>query len=231
METLDKIFYYIRRCIQKTRWLLTILFFFIITFFVFHRSILSGIGNFLIKETPLEKADAIFVLGGNISDRPVLAAKLFHDGYGDVIVPLGANFDFVQEALIGCNPDCDEENCNPCKPDALLMQEILEDKLNVPFEAIVPLPKGTSTKEESDAILQFSLDNHYKTIIVVSDLFHLRRISNVFIDQFEEQGIQVILRGSKSSSYNESAWWQYEQGLIMVNNEYIKLLYYWLKGY
>jgi uncharacterized SAM-binding protein YcdF (DUF218 family) len=184
-----------------------------------------------MPETPLEKADAIFVLGGNLTSRPVLAAKLYHDGWSDKIIPLGANFDFVQEVLIGCNPDCETADCNPCKPDALMMQEILEDQLNVPFEAIVPLPEGTSTKEESDAILNFSKANDYKTIIVVSDLFHLRRISYVFLDKFEEAGIKVILRGAKHSQYNEEKWWKYEQGLIMVNNEYIKLFYYWLKGY
>lgn len=231
METLDKIFYYIKRCIQKTRWLFTILFFLLITFAIFHQAILSSAGNYLMAETPIEKADAIFVLGGNILDRPTLAAKLYHEGWSDKIVPLGANFSFEQEVLIGCNPDCETDDCKPCKPDALLMQEVLEDKLNIPFEAIIPLPEGTSTKEESDAILTFSKTNHYKKVIIVSDLFHLRRISNVFIDKFAEEGIQVILQGAKNSHYDEQKWWKYEQGLIMVNNEYIKLLYYFLKGY
>lgn len=192
---------------------------------------MRGVGYYLMAETQLEKADAIFVLGGNINDRPVLAAKLYEEGWSEKIIPLGANFDFAQEVLLGCNPDCMSDDCNPCKPDALLMQEVLEEKLNIPFEAIVPLPEGTSTKEESDAILKFCKENGYQTIIVVSDLFHLKRISYVFIEKFEKEGIKVILRGAKNSQYNENFWWQYEAGLIMVNNEYIKLMYYWLKGY
>ncbi len=231
METLDKIGYYIKRCYRKTRWIFSILFFLLITFIIFKTPILKGLGGFLMSETPIEKADAIFVLGGNINDRPILAAKLYEDGWSDKIIPLGANFSFEQEVLIGCNPDCESDDCDPCKPDALLMQEVLEEKLNIPFEAIIPIPEGTSTKEESDAILAFSKKNDYKTIIVVSDLFHLKRISYVFIDKFEEEGIKVILQGAKNSQYDEQKWWQYEQGLIMVNNEYIKLLYYWLKGY
>ncbi|MCB9188914.1 MAG: YdcF family protein [Flavobacteriales bacterium] len=192
---------------------------------------MRGVGYYLMAETQLEKADAIFVLGGNINDRPVLAAKLYEEGWSEKIIPLGANFDFAQEVLLGCNPDCMSDDCNPCKPDALLMQEVLEEKLNIPFEAIVPLPEGTSTKEESDAILKFCKENGYQTIIIVSDLFHLKRISYVFIEKFEKEGIKVILRGAKNSQYNEEFWWQYEAGLIMVNNEYIKLMYYWLKGY
>lgn len=231
METLDKILYYIKRCYRKTRWFFTILFFLLITLLIFRIPILKGVGNYLMAETPIEKADAIFVLGGNSVDRPILAAKLYHDGWSDKIVPMGANFNFVQEILIGCNPDCLSDDCNPCKPDALIMQEVLEEKLNIPFEAIVPLPDGTSTKEESDAILKFSKENNYETIIVVSDLFHLKRISYAFLDKFEKEGIKVILQGAKNSQYNEETWWQYEQGLIMVNNEYLKLAYYWLKGY
>ncbi|CAG5086322.1 hypothetical protein CRYO30217_03082 [Parvicella tangerina] len=184
-----------------------------------------------MPQTPLEKADAIFVLGGNSVDRPVLAAKLYHEEWSDRIIPMGANFNLVQEVLIGCNPDCESDDCDPCKPDALIMQEVLEEKLNVPYESIVPLPEGTSTKEESDAILAFSKKNNYQKIIVVSDLFHLRRISYVFIEKFQKEGIKVILRGAKNSQYNESMWWKYEQGLIMVNNEYMKLVYYWLKGF
>lgn len=184
-----------------------------------------------MKESPLEKADAIFVLGGNINDRTALASELFKEGWSDKIIPMGANFDFVQEVLIGCNPDCESGDCNPCKPDALLMQEVLESHFKIPFEAIVPIPKGTSTKEESEFILEFCQKNNYKRIIVVSDLFHLRRISYVFDSPFQKQGIDVILRGAKNSQYSEERWWQFEQGLIMVNNEYVKLFYYWLKGY
>lgn len=184
-----------------------------------------------MKETPIEKADAIFILGGNINDRTACAAQLYNEGWSKKLIPLGANYDYVQEVLIGCNPDCQSNDCNPCKPDALLMQEILETNLNIPFDAIVPIPEGTSTKEESESILSFCLENNYKKIIVVSDLFHLRRISYVFIKPFENKGIKVILKGAKNSHYSEERWWQFEQGLIMVNNEYIKLMYYWLKGY
>lgn len=231
METFDKIYDFVRRFIKKTRWVFTTLFFLLLIFMIFKKPILQGFGGFLMCQTPIEKADAIFILGGNVNDRSILAAKLYNEGWSNKIIPLGANFDFVQEVITGCNPDCIHSDCDPCKPDALLMQEILEENLNIPFEAIIPLPQGTSTKEESDVILEFSIANNYKNIIIVSDLFHLRRISYVFIDKFQEKNIHVILQGAKSSHYSEEYWWQYEQGLIMLNNEYIKLMYYWIKGY
>ncbi len=223
MEFLDKLWFSISKFYRKwrkTSWVLCAI---LVLFILFNKPILSGIGNFLMKESPLEKADAIFILGGNIYDRPMAAKQLMEDGWSDKIIPLGANYGIDQMAWNGGNED-------KCIPDALLMQEFLL-QVNVPSESIIPIPKGTSTKEESDEILQFSLDNNYKTIIVVSDYFHLRRINYVFMDKFAEKGIKVILRGAKSSTYKEETWWGNEQALIMVNNEYVKLVYYWLKGY
>ncbi len=191
--------------------------------FIFRIPILKGIGNFLITESPLEKADAIFILGGNIYDRPITAKQLFDEGWSDKLVPLGANFGLDQLVWNAGNED-------KCIPDALIMREFLEIN-KVPSEVIIPIPYGTSTKEESDTILGFSLANNYKTIIIVSDHFHLRRIDNLVTKRFEKEGIKVILRGAESSMYKKEVWWKYEQSLIMVNNEYIKLMYYFLKGY
>jgi uncharacterized SAM-binding protein YcdF (DUF218 family) len=88
---------------------------------------------------------------------------------------------------------------------------------------------GTSTMEESDFILGYCVQNRLNKIILVSDKFHTHRIKNVFEEKFEDADIQVIYSGAPSSRYKESEWWRAEAGLIMVNNEYIKLGYYWWK--
>jgi hypothetical protein len=54
-------------------------------------------------------------------------------------------------------------------------------------------------------------------------------VNNVFRSLLEDAGIQVLIRGAPSSLYDESLWWESETGLIMVNNEYVKLGYYFLK--
>jgi len=195
----------------------------LLTFFIFRVPILKGLGSFLVKESKLEQADAIFILGGNVFDRPMAALDLYHKGYANKLIPLGANTGLTM--LAWHNGDEDKSFS-----DALVMQEFLLSR-NVPFEDVIPINEGTSTKEESESILKFCKDNKYKTIIVVSDSFHLRRISYVFVDRFADAGIKVILRGASHSEYNEEYWWQFEQGLIMLNNEYVKLAYYWLKGY
>ena len=66
----------------------------------------------------------------------------------------------------------------------------------------------------------------YERVLVISSLFHLRRIGQVFEAPFAQEGITVLLHGAPSDQFDEARWWQYEEGLIMLNNEYVKLLYY-----
>jgi len=184
---------------------------------IFHVNILQTIGGFLINMDEIEEeVDAIFILGGNTFDRSNHGVELYREGLTQNIVTLGSNTATVLKS-VGLEGLC----------DALVSQKHLLKK-GIPEDVVYALEKGTSTKEEADAILEYCLDKGYSEVIVVSDKFHTRRISYTF-DEFEENGINVLLSGASNSNYEEDYWWRDEAGLIMVNNEYVKLLYYYLK--
>ena len=42
-------------------------------------------------------------------------------------------------------------------------------------------------------------------------------------------GVEMVLRGVQDGGFERDNWWSSEPGLIFVNNEYIKMAYYWLK--
>ena len=48
-------------------------------------------------------------------------------------------------------------------------------------------------------------------------------------EKLKELETELIIHGTGSTRYDEAEWWKKEEGLIMVNNEYVKLLYYELK--
>lgn len=217
-EVIDIIKWKISQVLPKNwgkKWL--ILFFIGCWAIVFRESILRGVGNFLIREDQLTKSDAIFVLGGNIFDRSTHGVYLYEQGYASIIHPMG---EVVEKILLTTDDK---------KPDAVVSQYYMINELNTPASAVKPIVKGTSTKEEAEAILEYAISNNYTKIIIVSDQFHLRRISSTFKKPFQEKGIEVLLSGAPNSSYREDFWWNYEAGLIMVNNEYVKLMYYLLK--
>jgi uncharacterized SAM-binding protein YcdF (DUF218 family) len=181
-----------------------------------HRPILRGMGDYLIVQDTLAPVEAIFVLSGNPFDRGAEAAKIFHGGWGNQIVCLGGETNPAL-TLYGIRDLTYESTYRVLQRDG------------VPASAIDSLPEGTSTFEEFVAIQRYCKARNLHRIMVVSSLFHTRRIDTFFRLRLHLEGIEMVLRGAHESEMEEDAWWQGEPGLLFVNNEYIKLLYYWLK--
>lgn len=195
-----------------------LVFIFMIVFgLVFKISILRGVGKILIKTDELRRVEVIFVLGGNSFDRGNEAAKLYKEGFAERIVCLGEN---VYPSLKALNVNRSESE---------ITQFNIVQNRGVDSVVVESLRKGTSTKEEAEAILKYCQVHDVKSAMVVSDKFHTRRIQGVFRPLFEDATTELIIHGSPSSQYKEGTWWEKEEGLIMVNNEYVKLLYYWLR--
>ncbi len=184
--------------------------------YVIRRPIMRVFGNYLIQEDELSQCDALFVLSGNPKDRAMESARLLKAGYAPKVVCTGES---VHRILLVVGDSTDEAG--------LSRMELLA--AGIPEAQIEVLHIGTSTREESGAILSYCKTKGLKKIMVVSDKFHTNRIDYAFRDVFEDAGIQLVLRGSPSNAYSESNWWGNEEGLIMVNNEYIKLIYYYVK--
>ena len=65
--------------------------------------------------------------------------------------------------------------------------------------------------------------------MILSSKLHTHRVQEVFKTKLKKQGVEVIVRGATNSRFDELKWWQDENGLIAVNNEWIKRFYYWWK--
>jgi hypothetical protein len=102
-------------------------------------------------------------------------------------------------------------------------------RAGVPDTMAIAIKRGTSTYEECGVILSDALRAGHDTVMILSSRFHMRRIAYVFRQRFQEKGITVVLHGAPNSDYDEDRWWESEEGLLMVNNEYVKLVYYRLK--
>jgi uncharacterized SAM-binding protein YcdF (DUF218 family) len=186
----------------------------VLLLWVFRVSILKEIGNYLDDGEDPIPVQRIFVLGGGNYDRGFKAARLWYQGFAPQIICTGSYVSGTVKSL----------NLNYNEADLTRMRVL---SLDIDSNLVTALPMGTSTMEESSIILDYCLLNNWTKIIVVSDVFHTKRIRNVFEKKFENAGIEAVIVGAPSSRYNESEWWREEAGLIMVNNEYIKHLYYW----
>ncbi len=182
--------------------------------FLFRAPILRGIGFWLINEDDLEKADAIIVLGGNSFERCPKAKQLFNQKHALKIICFGSYIS-PQLKSLGINIS-EAENSKKYL-----------NKIGVPDSCIVAYKKGTSTIEESYELKKLAKKAHYKKLIIVTSLFHTARVRKYFNSTFYDSGIKLIVRGAYPKNYSINKWWQSEEGLLFVNNEYVKSFYYW----
>ncbi len=202
--------------ITRGRFKLLLAFFLLVLLLLFRTTILGAIGGYLMVEDEKSKVDAIFVLSGNSLDRGAEAAKLWKEGWGPRIVCLGGEPHSALELY-----DIHDLSFE-------MTRKVLREH-EIPESAIDSLPEGTSTYEEFVAITRYCKAHDMKKIMVVSSLFHTRRIDTFFRLGLHFEGIEMVLRGAKESGFDELKWWKAEAGLLFVNSEYIKMAYYHLK--
>lgn len=177
---------------------------------------MRALGDHLITEDPVAHVDAVFVLGGSILDRGMEGARIYERGLSDRFYFTGAP---IPSALAALGIDSTEAECT----------RTVAVNAGLPIALTTVLNKGTSTFEEAEALLAQAIADKADTVMIISSRFHLRRVGFVFKDRFRKKGITVLLHGAPCSTFEEETWWKSEEGLIMLNNEYVKLAYYHLK--
>ena len=176
-------------------------------------TLLRQAGDYLDNEDPPLHGDALYVLGGGALERGTQAAQVMAEGRAPEAWFTGEN---VSTILLA--EGIEKRECEQSRGVAVAAG--LD-----PAKAHV-LPVGTSTMEEAVAVVDHAARLGHDTILVLSTHFHLRRVGRVFRPLAREKGITVVLCAAPSIHFEKDLWWETEEGMLMVNNEYAKLLYY-----
>jgi uncharacterized SAM-binding protein YcdF (DUF218 family) len=186
--------------------------------YAFHPAILTGIADALIIQDELQPADAIVLLNGDYDTRPFRAGELYKQGLAPVILVARAENDPVVD--LGLTPNETDVSVG------------VMEKLGVPREKIIvlPFPGGTtSTYDEAAVIKQYIRATRIQKIILVTSAFHTRRARWIFEKVFAGLPVSLEMAATPEIGFDQTNWWQNEGGLITVNNETIKLIYYFFK--
>ncbi len=190
----------------------------IVLAFAFRSQILTGVADFLVIDNPLQPADMIFVLNGDHDTRPFRASQLYKQGLAPLIVITRA--ESLPAEKLGLAPNDTDVSLG------------VMSKLGVPPEKIVVLPvEGgtTSTYDEALALRRYIESNNIGSIILLTSAFHTRRAKWIFDKELAGLPIRLEVAAVPHYGFDETNWWQSEDGLITLNNEYIKLVYYLVK--
>ena len=174
--------------------------------------LLEGAANWLKVEDKLVKADAIVVLAGdNNGERVNQAVELFREGYAPKLVMSGGPLSWHLTSA------------KWMQKQALTM--------GVPKPAIILEEKSLSTIGNAEFTLPIIKQHSWTSIILVTSPFHTRRASRVFKKVFSPALIKVITYPVQKSKFNPKGWWRRHEDQENVMWEYIKSIYYLLKGF
>jgi uncharacterized SAM-binding protein YcdF (DUF218 family) len=180
--------------------------------------ILTGVAELLVVNDPLQPADIIFMLNGDYDTRPFHAAELYQQGFAPLIVI--AKMEMLPAEKLGLVSNGTDISVG------------VMEKLGVPAKKIIVLPTAggvTSTFDEAAALRQYIAANDVHCLILVTSAFHTRRAKWIFEREFAGLPVRLEVAAVPNTEFDASNWWQSEAGLITLNNEYIKLFYYFMK--
>jgi uncharacterized SAM-binding protein YcdF (DUF218 family) len=177
----------------------------------------------LIVEKPMERADAILILGGSSTylERTREAAELFKNARAPKIFLTDDGFQGGWNRTEQRNPFFYE----------LARWELL--KQGVPEDAIEVLPTVVEgTHDEAVLAAKIAGERNLKSILLVTSPYHTRRALWTFETVFGKN-INAVELGIESpptgwQTPNPAYWWLSAKGWNFVAGEYLKTLYYWL---
>jgi uncharacterized SAM-binding protein YcdF (DUF218 family) len=188
--------------------LIVLLFFVILcaVLYLARRPILRFMGESLIVEDELDKADVILVLSDDnfYADRATRAAELFREGKAPVVVASGRRL-------------------RPNAGIAELMEHDLIER-GVPKDKIVRFAHDAdSTLEEAEELARLANIRKWHRAIVVTSNYHTRRARYIFRRVFP-QGIETRVASARDGDFDSQKWWEKRKSIKELTREFAGMM-------
>jgi uncharacterized SAM-binding protein YcdF (DUF218 family) len=175
-------------------------------------------GRFLVREDPMEPADAIFVLAGGSVDRWLESVDLYREHLGKSIVlsPGRTEKAEIELRARGIRLPTGAEIAR----DAMV-------QLGIPPGAVQLMPGSLdNTAHEAEACHAFARNAGWQRVIVVTSPYHTRRTGFAFRREFRNSSIGVLIRASRHDASDPARWWRHRADIRFVTSELQKLVLY-----
>jgi len=157
------------------------------------------------------RADAIVILGGDSGPRAVKGLELYRGDYAPVVL-----LTVLEEG-----PFTHRYAADP-RSRALMAGGVRK-------EVIEFVGESKNSWQEAENTLRLAKPRGWRTVIVVSDPPHMRRLSWAWGRVLKGSGVTPVLVASEPSWWHAWKWWLDKDSARFVLTEYVKLLYYFWK--
>ncbi|MBP8273548.1 MAG: YdcF family protein [Acidobacteria bacterium] len=183
-------------------------------------ALISSMGRIAAHESPLQKADAIYVLGGSWAERWLEAADLYREGYAPAIV--------ISRGTVGPGEDQLEKRGIHVPGPAELGRTAMVESLKIPSAAVEILSASVdNTAQEAEAIQALVQARHWRRLIVITDRPSTRR-AEFAMRRILGPDVEIIMRASRHDPFTPGIWWSSRQNFRAMFYEAPKLLAYWI---
>ena len=175
-------------------------------------------GRYLLIETPLERADVLFVLAGARVERWLEAVDLYREGAAPRILLSPGRVEPMEEDL--------RQKGIRFPSEADLVRDAMV-QLGVPAAAITTLPLAVdNTAHEAAELRRMAASAGWQRVIVITSKYHTRRAAFAFGREFRGSSVRILTRATRYDPARPERWWTDRGDIRMVTSELQKLVAY-----
>jgi len=202
----------------KSRWRVIVIFLVLAIVVSLSAVGIGGVGHWLVVADPLENAQAIVVLSGDVPFRAMEAASIYRQGWAPEVWLTRAIRPAQEEALAQLGIEF-------VRGEAY-NREVLE-RLGVSAKAIRVLKKGVrNTAEEVRAISEELKQVGGNGVIIVTSKPHTRRVRAIW-RALRGDTPEVIVRYAREDPFNPARWWRNTKDALAVSREVFGIINVW----
>jgi len=174
---------------------------------VFHASVLTALGGYLVRADLPEKADVAVVLAGDASGTRILnAGALVRGGYAPRVLvsgPFGLYGYYESDLAIQ-----------------------FAEKAGFPQSYFVAVPNHShSTLDEAEAMLPAVRGAGARTVLLVTSNFHTRRAGKIY--RHLAPDLRFVVVAAPDPLFSPQSWWKNREGRKTFAIEWMKTVAEW----
>jgi len=207
---------------RVVNWIIFILFIVYMVISYYRVPILTALGNYLIVEHPLKKADLIVCTLDRPLEQSLMAADLYKKGLAPrIFIPEETPPDGLQILK--------EQGGRYPEVSGLFITTL--KSLDVPESAfIVGELAVDSIQEEAKEVREVIMGKGYRSMIIVTPPSRARRAYLIFEKVFEGENLEIMMSPSRYADLKADNWWKRDRDFNEVVFECQKLLYHTIKS-
>jgi uncharacterized SAM-binding protein YcdF (DUF218 family) len=178
-----------------------------------------SIGHVLHHEDPLERGDAIVVLGGSWLERVAEGGELYREGRAPLVMLSHELPDHGELALRGRGLPV---------PSVTEVQVQALTLMGVPRAAIEVMPPQSATADEARTISELARARQWRTIIVVTHKLHTARARMTINRRLNDANVRILMRATRYDPADIDRWWRSRSDSRFALFEAQKMFAYWL---